>query len=606
MHNIYRRFLFPFLLVGLLLGAAVTVQSGVAQEPIPPSDPPAAEPGLALYAARCANCHGPTGAGDGELAAAQGLRPAALNDPLYRRTAEPAMIYEIITNGALAVGMPPFGPGNSNPIDADGRWDLVAAVYNLSTPPDAIARGQVVYLADCAACHGENGTGAGPQAADFDPPPTDLTGLDYWFTRSNQAVFTALQPGSLPGHDYALDDDALWDAVDYARTFSYVYQSDAPLAASIPAATVSGTLLNGSTGALVGELPVTLRAFTREFEEVLTQTTTADADGRFLFTLSDVGVDWIFLASAAYQNLSFSSNPNRFDPANPALELPVTVYEQTTDPGVISLEQIHTLLEFAPDRVRISEIYLFNNNSTAVFIGATGSSAEGTVALALPAGAENVTFERSFDDLNSFLPADEVIETETGWADTLPLRPGVRATNLFISYELPYTDGMRIAHPVFYDAARASVIMMDVGVRLVEEAAWVFQGAQQMGAQGSVLSYGRGPLAAGDALSFALNGRPQIVTDSAGNLVAVRDEGAELIIGAAALLAVVVGAGLTVRAWRGAAPADAPPADPDALLRALADLDDAHAAGRIAADAYAARRRALLTELIAIWPRNGK
>ena len=50
-----------------------------------------------------------------------------------------------ITDGEAAVGMPPFGPASSNPIDETGRWNLVAAVYSLATPPENVEAGRAVY-----------------------------------------------------------------------------------------------------------------------------------------------------------------------------------------------------------------------------------------------------------------------------------------------------------------------------------------------------------------------------------------------------------------------------------------------------------------------------
>ena len=39
---------------------------------------------------------------------------------------------------------------------------------------DEVARGRVVYLRDCASCHGVKGDGQGPVAAELKTPPTDL------------------------------------------------------------------------------------------------------------------------------------------------------------------------------------------------------------------------------------------------------------------------------------------------------------------------------------------------------------------------------------------------------------------------------------------------
>jgi len=55
-----------------------------------------------------------------------------------------------------------IGPGASRPAP-DPRAEAESA-----------ARGKVVYDAYCAPCHGADGAGDGPLAADYDPPPTDL------------------------------------------------------------------------------------------------------------------------------------------------------------------------------------------------------------------------------------------------------------------------------------------------------------------------------------------------------------------------------------------------------------------------------------------------
>ncbi|MFN2138321.1 MAG: c-type cytochrome, partial [Candidatus Promineifilaceae bacterium] len=182
-----------------------------AQEPLEPDTLPDAGSGLALYDARCANCHGPSGQGDGELAGNLPAPPRDFSDEAFRRTAVPSSHFQTITDGRLEGAMPPFGPASSNPIDEESRWDLVAAVISLGTPAEAVERGQVVYEENCLACHGEDGKGDDPEAANSSSTVIDLTDLRYWYNRSNEMVLASLEGNSISDHTYELEQDQLWD-----------------------------------------------------------------------------------------------------------------------------------------------------------------------------------------------------------------------------------------------------------------------------------------------------------------------------------------------------------------------------------------------------------
>jgi hypothetical protein len=304
--------------------------------------------------------------------------------------------------------------------------------------------------------------------------------------------------------------------------------------------------------------------------------------------------------------LGFSSDAGQISRAEPNLELPITVFEPTSDPGVIDLQQVHVLLSFGEDRVLADEFYVFGNNETAVFVGEEGDPAAGTARFALPEGAENVSFQRSFGSMDSSIPATEVIQLDDGtYADTFPLNPGGNALNMIVSYELPYKDGMELARPLFYDAANVSVIIPGQGVTLSGEG-WVDEGAQEMPG-GSFNSYTLSDVAAGSELAFEINGRPEIITDVAGNAIPVQNNTNELIVGVVVLLVVVL-AGVFIVTRRDAGEeyddeeAELEEAEIDRLLAEIVDLDDAHDAGEIEDEAYRQQRPKLISELAAIWP----
>jgi len=63
-----------------------------------------------------------------------------------------------------------------------------------AAPPDLV-HGAALYAEHCAACHGVNGTGDGPQAAGLAPPPIDFTDRDRARERSLFALYQVIGQG---------------------------------------------------------------------------------------------------------------------------------------------------------------------------------------------------------------------------------------------------------------------------------------------------------------------------------------------------------------------------------------------------------------------------
>lgn len=556
------------------------------QSPNLPISPPDASLGLDLFAQRCANCHGALGQGDGELAPNLPNPPANFADPEWRKTAVPTDLFNTISNGRAQNGMPPFGSASSNPLSEADRWHLVATIYSLGTTAAAISQGEELYTANCAACHG----GAGNEVA-----TADLTNLDYWFNQSNEAAFTTLTSPTIAEHSYDLSEADLWLITDYARTFSYFFSDPTAPVSPIPAATINGTVFNGSTNEIQSDGEVLLRAFTADFQEQLSLTAAVDADGRYQFDLTDVAPDWIYLISVDYNDLLFTSAADQIRRAQPTLDMPVIVYEKSSEATAVNIDQVHLIFGFGEEVVDVSELYVLNNVGTAVFVGETGNPDDGTVEFALPAGAQAVNFRRSFGNINSFTAAPEIIATDSGWADTLPLQPGSNAMTVLVSYQLPYRDGLTIAHPLPYRTNNITAIVPEVGVRL-DGAAWTMQGSEELPG-GIYTSYTHLPTTEGEALALQLNGRPNLVTDSSGNIIPIRNQTRELIIGSSALLIALAAAAYTVRTWQ----KPALPSSRAELLQTLAQLDDAYEAHQITPRQYEHQREQLKAKLITLW-----
>lgn len=592
-----------FALAALAFFLLAAPRAGAAQDGATPPSRPDGEAGLALFGERCANCHGPLGAGDGELTGNLPVQPAALNDVALARQQVPSAVFETITNGIAASGMPPFGPASSNPIGETDRWHLVAAVLSLGVPPGMLDEGETVYTDSCAECHGDDGSEA-----------FDMMAQDYWINRSDEDVFAALRDAeAVPEHEvYTLEGDALWAVVAYARTFSYDYAN--PLAAFEPIETVNvtGVVRNETTGELLVEgTPVVLNTFTADFAPSDTLTTTLDATGQYGFNLSMAPPDLIYVATVEYEGLNYGSNFGRAQRGEPVLDLPITVYDRTSDASSVRIGQLHIILEFGDGTVTVNELYQFSQDGNAVFVGEDGDVTGGTVEIALPEEAATPSFSRTFGSMDSFFPVENMIETERGWADTAPVRPGESTMSLLASYTLPYDGEATIAHPVFYDVTRANVVIAATGVTLGGDDGWTEEAGGAMG--GAFASYAITGIPAGETVSFTLEGEAQPVVmpgadgASAATAPVARDRTTELVIGAGVLLLAVAVGFVFIRNWRQGQGEDAIHSedvellDRDALLDEIAALDDAYEAGEVDEATYRREREALKEALLAAW-----
>ena len=83
--------------------------------------------GRAVYAARCASCHGDRGLGDGPAAAGIRPPPPAIGDPSVMHGVSPALIYRVVSAGVSGTAMPAWG-GTLTP---EQRWNVVGYVLSL-------------------------------------------------------------------------------------------------------------------------------------------------------------------------------------------------------------------------------------------------------------------------------------------------------------------------------------------------------------------------------------------------------------------------------------------------------------------------------------------
>lgn len=125
------------------------------------------------------------------------------------------------------------------------RWDIVAALYFAATSPRLLASSQRLYQRDCIGCHGLDGRGDGPGAAEIAAlnagqssdhgmamgnPPTDFSDLAAQAGAPDMRYYGKLVRGgmgtSMPYFGTLYSEDELWAIIAYLRSFAFEYPVD--------------------------------------------------------------------------------------------------------------------------------------------------------------------------------------------------------------------------------------------------------------------------------------------------------------------------------------------------------------------------------------------
>jgi mono/diheme cytochrome c family protein len=193
--------------------------TGIREEIVPPARPSLAR-GATLFRENCTGCHGATGAGDGADVARLGITPANFTDRDFMRGETPRDAFNVITLGRQKSGMPSWGDA----LSPQQIWDLVGYVWSISHSPDVTSRGQRIYAARCAGCHGTQGDPSDSRAAPLERPARSLSALLEGAERSDADVFAVVSAGvpntAMPAFASLLDEDERWAVASYVRTLS--------------------------------------------------------------------------------------------------------------------------------------------------------------------------------------------------------------------------------------------------------------------------------------------------------------------------------------------------------------------------------------------------
>lgn len=209
--------------------------------------------GRYVFERNCVICHGKWGDGRGEMARDLVPRPRKFTSGVFKFRSTPsgalptdADLTRTIRGGLFGTAMPTFQHLSDREVSAvieylktfSRKWTEPANhAPSLALPPlpgwfnDApertrrAAEGKAVFLANCAACHGETGRGDGPAAAELEDdwgqpaPPMDLTLASLKSGPRPEDIYRVLVTGlngtPMPSFLETTTETQRWDLVAY-------------------------------------------------------------------------------------------------------------------------------------------------------------------------------------------------------------------------------------------------------------------------------------------------------------------------------------------------------------------------------------------------------
>ena len=560
----------------LLAGALSTGVRAASSGQAGSLTPPVPTEGRESYLQNCAPCHGETGQGDGPSAQGLGSAPTAFAESTAVSDLSPADWFDATKNGRMDRMMPPWGKRLTD----QQIWDTVGYAWTLHTTQAQVGMGKAVYETNCASCHGPDGKGKSPMPDFTDFSTTAKVSQSQWAQ--------AVQAGKdgMPALGDKLSEAERSAALEYVRSLSM-----GPLFSSAPLVgngVISGTVTNGTTGAPVADLSVEIAVF--DGTSVLDQRTAkTDSTGLYRFEGLPTDPNLVFATRAEYpKGVTNSAEVASFQAGQSGINLPLPVYETTTDPSGVRADRVHYIVEFQNGQAEVAELLVFSLDGNRAYAG----DGAGVLRFNLPPGAQGLSI--SDGELGG-----RYLAVENGFVDTLPLPPGQATRQVLYRYTLPYSGGkLDLQRSLAYPATNVNALIADQGEKVTTEGGLDNQGIRQT-QSGNYFNLSGQNLPANQPILIRLSGLSSAT--AAETAPGAAPAGRILLY---ALAVVAVAGAILLALWpvlrrraRTVAVADEA-ADREGLVDALAALDIAHTNGQLSETAYRDQRLRLKAQLL--------
>jgi len=260
------------------------------------------------------------------------------------------------------------------------------------------------------------------------------------------------------------------------------------LAATAHAGTLSGTVVNRTTGKPAPDVDLTLLSPTQGMR--ILGSAKSDSQGRFVVTNDAIGMAPT-LIRATYHDVSFNTFA---PPGRPVVD--VEIYDISKDPKTVTVASHIVIFQPRDGKLIGAEEYEIQNSSEppiAFF------RADGNFNFAIPENGSLGPVTTTSSETG--MPVNQAsIEKSTGhYAISYPFRPG--QTNVRLSYELPYSsNSASLKLPAVYPGVKLLVVAPP-GVNISGD------GLAAAGQEQGMMVYTHDPLAANGFLSVSVSGQ---------------------------------------------------------------------------------------------------
>jgi hypothetical protein len=316
-------------------------------------------------------------------------------------------------------------------------------------------------------------------------------------------------------------------------------------------------------------------------------------DGKYEFANVPADPTTVYLVTVDYGGVTYNSIPAHFDGTVFAFDMPISVFETTTDQSVLTITQAHLQFDFsAAGQIQAMVLYVITNPSgNTVIVPSDGTSVP---FIQIPEGAESVNFQLAQS-------SSPLMSAANGFA----LLPGVDLQyGIITTFSMPYTNRLVYVQQFSLPITSATIIVPE-GVRVRSDQ--LTDGGTQESTGTPVTTYHlyqADSLASGSTLTMTISGMPG---DKPGFVL---DQRTWILIGVGAVGLILIGLGIFLflrdRKLRmledefesdDESDEDSLGENRESIMDAIIVLDDKFKAGEILKEAYEKRRDELKDRL---------
>lgn len=348
---------------------------------------------------------------------------------------------------------------------------------------------------------------------------------------------------------------------------------------------VHGNVINGTTGETV-PTGMEVKLVGVDGQTIMfSETSTTDEFGGFVFEGLEIVPGRIFIVIVNYKDVDYFSETTPLAGDVTFIELPVAIFEKTSEASQVRVDRLHLLFEFTTEgMVDVTELWLMINVGDHTIIS---SEDQEVLWVLLPENYSNLRFYDMFAE-------DRYRMSDYGFAVHGALRP-TDNTEWVFSYSLPYGGQINFSQLLTY-YVDAVVILIPEGGPNVAGDGLEDQGIRNLNGV-NWRSYGLDSLAAGETLALKLSDPLSATADDSTSF--------DILIGGGTLVgAIAVGVWWLRKRSRLETSPEIQTSAQEVLLGAIAALDDEFEVGKISEAEYGQRREDLKQRLLILMRSN--